>query len=100
MKIEHDKLSLQTGGAGAPARATGAAAGTGDAASASVSRGDALRLSPELRQMQAALQAAHDQPAVRAEIVARMRELLDRGELGRDTGRLADALIDSAIAVE
>jgi flagellar biosynthesis anti-sigma factor FlgM len=100
MKIEHDKLSLHTGGAEAPARATGVAGGTGAGAPASAARGDALTLSPELRQMQAAIQAAHDQPAVRAEVVARMRELLERGELGRDATALADALVDGAIAVE
>lgn len=98
MKIEHDKLSLQTGGTEAPARPVGVAGGTGAAAPASASRGDLFTVSPELRQMRAALQAAQDQPAVRADLVARMRELLEQGELGRDAGKLADALIDGAVS--
>ena len=38
---------------------------------------------------------SNDAPAIRTELVERMRALLAAGELGNDAGQLADSLIDS-----
>jgi flagellar biosynthesis anti-sigma factor FlgM len=78
-RAEHD-AALRQGGAVSPAGGTDRVELSGDAA---------LRV--------AALKAALDAPAVRADVVDRMREKLDRGEVGRDSTRLADAIIDDLL---
>src|ERR1041385_936478 len=62
---------------------TGAAGGTGAT--------DQLSLSPEAQLAPAAPEQA---PAIRADVVDRMKALLDQGKVGSDPGKLADALID------
>ena len=42
-----------------------------------------------------AVKAVHDAPAIRTDLVERMRAQLASGELGSDAGQLADSLIDS-----
>jgi flagellar biosynthesis anti-sigma factor FlgM len=98
MKIEQDKLNLQTTGADASGRPAGVKAGAAGADRApGGSRGDALTLSPEVRALHAAAEAAAAAPQVRTDLVARMRELLDRGQIGNDPVRLANAVLDGAI---
>jgi flagellar biosynthesis anti-sigma factor FlgM len=58
---------------------------------------DQLRLSSSLQVMQAATAAARQAPQIRQDVVARMGALLDAGEIGRDPGRIADAMIDAAL---
>lgn len=100
MKIEHDKLSLPTAGTDTASRSTGVAANAnaaGRTAGQAMPQGDALTLSPELQSLHAAARAAAEAPAVRSEVVARMRALLESGGVGQDGAALADALIAAAI---
>lgn len=55
---------------------------------------DALKLSPEARLLQAAADQTLGPPAIRKDVVDRMRALLDAGQVGNDPGTLADAMID------
>lgn len=57
-------------------------------------KGDQVRLSGEAQLLQAAMQVAKQTPDIRQDVVERMRAALDRGEVGNDPGRVADALID------
>jgi flagellar biosynthesis anti-sigma factor FlgM len=58
---------------------------------------DQVRVSTTGQLAATAAAAANNAPDVRPEAVARGRALLESGELGRDAGRLADALIDSLL---
>jgi anti-sigma28 factor (negative regulator of flagellin synthesis) len=58
---------------------------------------DRVDVSPEAQLVSAAIQAAHDAPAVRPEAVERGRLALERGSLGQDTTRLADRIIDALL---
>jgi hypothetical protein len=54
---------------------------------------DRVQLSGDLRLAKAAVQAAAVQTEVRPDAVNRAKALLERGELGQDVGRLADAML-------
>ncbi len=58
---------------------------------------DQVRVSTTGQLAAAAAAKANEASDIRAEAVARGRDLLERGELGKDAGRLADALIDSLL---
>ena len=58
---------------------------------------DQVRLSNDVHLVQAATVAAEQAPEIRQDVVARMRGLLDAGQIGNDHERLADALMDSWI---
>jgi anti-sigma28 factor (negative regulator of flagellin synthesis) len=51
-------------------------------------------LSADAETLRAALDQAAAQPDIRQDVVQRMKEMLDRGEVGNDPHKLADALID------
>lgn len=55
---------------------------------------DAVTLSDDAKLMRTAMQTARQTPDIRQDVVERMRAALDRGEIGKDPGVLADALID------
>jgi flagellar biosynthesis anti-sigma factor FlgM len=55
---------------------------------------DRVEVSSDARLMATALKAANDAPAVRRDVVERMRKLLETGELGKDSAKVADKLID------
>jgi anti-sigma28 factor (negative regulator of flagellin synthesis) len=55
-------------------------------------------LSRDTQLLQSAMQAANQAPAVRADVVERLRSALDRGEIGNDPDRLAAAIIDRWLA--
>jgi flagellar biosynthesis anti-sigma factor FlgM len=55
---------------------------------------DRVEVSKDAQLMTSALKAANDSSSIRHDMVDRMRQLLDAGEIGRDTGKVADALID------
>jgi flagellar biosynthesis anti-sigma factor FlgM len=72
---------------------------SGDArvpASAST-KADRVEVSSDARLMTSALTAAHDAPAIRTELVERLRQKLNAGEVGQDSGKLADRLIDDLL---
>jgi Anti-sigma-28 factor, FlgM len=92
MKIDCDKLGVQPGPVDrltrpGDARTTGGSAPTHGG-------GDHLQLSPDAQTVRAGVEAAATQPDIRADLVDRMRELLNEGGLGADKSRLANAIID------
>ena len=98
MKIEHDKpnpLSGQTDPLG-PAAPTGSTPAS-NTASAPPASTDQLTLSAEAQLLKAAADAASSDPAVRTELVEKMRGLLADGKIGTDADQLADTLIDDVL---
>src|SRR5688572_15669552 len=91
-------MKVEQHGAGGPVQTAGIApAGEAPAAarpSGTARATDQLELSAGVQAMQTAYEKAVAQPDIRADVVARMRELEEKGELGRDADRLADAMID------
>lgn len=59
--------------------------------------GDRVEISPDLRLIESALRAAEASPEIRQDVVQRMRELLERGEIGADTRQLAERMIDDLL---
>ena len=97
MKIDQNRANLDTvAGARADAvrdeRAASAERAAHDERSA-----DQVRVSSTGQLAAAAAAKASDVSDIRPEAVARGRDLLERGELGVDAARLADALIDSLL---
>ena len=97
MKIDGDKPSIRTGQPDPADRSDRTAnPPTGPAAPPTpVGRGDQVQLSPDLQLVRTAVDAAAQVPAVRGDVVDRMRALLAQGGVGSDASRLADAMIDS-----
>lgn len=58
---------------------------------------DAVKLSDQIRLADEAVRAAAISGDVRPAAVAKARELLQSGQLGRDLGTLADRIVDSLI---
>lgn len=58
---------------------------------------DRVEVSPDAQLMTAALDAAKKTPAIRTELVERLRQKLNAGELGKDSAKLADRLIDDLL---
>lgn len=67
------------------------------ASGARVAQGDRVALSSEAALASHAAKAAAESPDVRMDLVNRMRELMERGELGADADALADRLIDGML---
>lgn len=59
---------------------------------------DRVEVSPDAKLMTAALDAAQKGPAIRTELVERLRQKLNSGELGKDSLKLADRLIDDLLS--
>jgi flagellar biosynthesis anti-sigma factor FlgM len=98
MKIENDKPNPLTGQADpvGPSAPAGPTSGTNKAQAPS-NKGDELTLSPEAQLLKAAVEAAAGEPAVRSELVEKMRALLAEGKVGTDADSLADSLIDDVL---
>jgi flagellar biosynthesis anti-sigma factor FlgM len=64
---------------------------------AAAAKTDRVEVSKDAQLMTSAVKAAQDAPAVRHDVVERMRKALEAGEIGQDSGRLADRLIDSML---
>jgi len=58
---------------------------------------DRLEVSADAKLMGAALQAATEVSSVRADVVEAMKQKLAAGEIGKDSGRLADRMIDDLL---
>jgi flagellar biosynthesis anti-sigma factor FlgM len=98
MKIENDKpnpLTGQTESLAPPAPAPPST--TAGKTAAGQSKADQLTLSPEAQLLKAAADAATGDPAVRAELVEKMRALLVDGKIGTDADQLAESLIDDVL---
>ncbi len=58
---------------------------------------DRVEVSADAQLMTSALNATHKVPAVRTELVERLKQKFDAGEIGNDSGRLADKMIDDLL---
>jgi flagellar biosynthesis anti-sigma factor FlgM len=58
---------------------------------------DRVELSDEVALRAAAFKAASDTPAIRTELVDKIREKLNAGKVGNDAGALADAILDDLL---
>src|SRR5215831_4029622 len=98
MKIENDKPNPLTGqtDALAPTAPAGAAPASNKTA-APANTSDQLTLSAEAQLLKAAADAAAGDPAVRSELVEKMRALLAEGNIGTDADSLADSLNDDVV---
>ncbi len=98
MKIDGTRQTLDTDAADAAKRTTLDQAvkrsGTDKAAAPSLDR---VEVSADAKLLTAALDAAQKAPAVRTELVERLRVKLNAGEIGNDSGRLADRMIDDLL---
>jgi flagellar biosynthesis anti-sigma factor FlgM len=96
MKIENDKPNPLTGQTDplAPAATTGSTPASNTVAPATT---DQLTLSAEAQLLKAAADAASGDPAVRTDLVEKMRALLAEGKIGTDADQLADSLIDDVL---
>jgi flagellar biosynthesis anti-sigma factor FlgM len=100
MQIKNDGLNRRDGANLAADRANDAdrltnQGAAGPKASQAPPAPDHLELSPAVQVLRTALDEAAAKPEIREALVQRMRALDAAGELGRDTGKLADAIIDS-----
>ena len=59
--------------------------------------GDRVELSGDAALRAAALKAANAAPEIRSELVERLREKLNAGQIGNDAGALADAILDDQL---
>jgi flagellar biosynthesis anti-sigma factor FlgM len=64
---------------------------------AATDRRDRVDVSPDAQLMKTVLEEAQKSPAIRTELVERLRQKLNAGELGNDAGKLADRLIDDLL---
>ena len=58
---------------------------------------DRVEVSADAKLLAAATDAARKAPEVRTELVERMKQKLNAGEIGNDSGRLADRMIDDLL---
>lgn len=58
---------------------------------------DRVDVSPDAKLMAAALKATSEAQPVRADVVEAMKQKLAAGEIGKDSGRLADRIIDDLL---
>ena len=97
MKIDGDKPSIRTDQSDAADRPERTASPPPSPAvpPTSTGRADQILLSPDVQLVRTAIDAAIQTPAVRSEVVDRMRALMVKGGLGTDASRLADAIIET-----
>lgn len=62
-----------------------------------VPAGDRVEVSADAKLLAAATDAAQKTPEVRTELVERMKQKLAAGEVGNDSGKLADRMIDDLL---
>ena len=58
---------------------------------------DRVEVSSDAKLMASALKAATEPTTVRADVVEAMKQKLAAGEIGKDSGRLADRIIDDLL---
>lgn len=94
MKIESNRLAGDTEGAEALKRAANDRTVRRGVVPPSPAATDRVEVSADAQLLNAALDAAQRTPAIRADLVERVRQKLEAGEIGRDSAKLADRLID------
>lgn len=98
MKIDGNRPAHDTSATDGTRR-TGKDAGVpqGSGVAPAAAAGDRVELSGDAALRAAALKAANAVPAIRTELVERLREKLTAGQIGNDAGALADAIIDDQL---
>jgi negative regulator of flagellin synthesis FlgM len=94
MKIDGRQSTPQTEAANTTAPA---AARKGNGSTGAAGRGDRVEVSADAQLRADALKAASAAPTVRQDKVEAARQKLAAGELGQDSGALADSLIDDLL---
>jgi len=97
MKIDQNRTNLDTVGGARAEAVRDERAAAAERAAQDERAADQVRLSSTGQLAATAAARANEASDVRPEAVERGRALLERGELGADAGRLADALIDSLL---
>lgn len=95
MKIEPNAANVDPAAAKLVEKAVGL--GAPGASRAAQATGDAVHLSPEARLVTEAREVANDLPIVRVDVVAKLRERFEAGQVGQDPAALADAIIDDLL---
>jgi len=99
VKIEGQPADLLNEAIDRAGRPTPAAGNQTSATSAlSATAGDAVQFSDEAQFLQAAVKAAGQAPAIRQDVVDKMRAALANGEIGNDPYQIADSMIAHWIA--
>jgi flagellar biosynthesis anti-sigma factor FlgM len=97
MKIDGNRQAASTSDAEATKRLDQARKTERTAVERQTDKSDRVEVSKDAQLMTTALKAAQDAPAVRQDVVERARQALDKGEVGNDSRRLADKLIDTLL---
>jgi flagellar biosynthesis anti-sigma factor FlgM len=58
---------------------------------------DRVEVSSDAQLLTSAIAATQQAPAIRTELVERLRQKLNAGEIGNDSARLADRIIDDLL---
>lgn len=97
MKIDGNRGTQDAQATDGARRTEGDAATRRTAKAATTTGGDRVEVSGDAALLAAALKAANSAPDVRADVVERMREKLAQGRVGKDSGALADAILDDLL---
>ena len=92
MKIQGNSPNQETSAAARPEQARTERQGRVDPQAGK--GGDRVELSSDAQLVSQAVKAAEDAPAIRQDVVARARQKLMDGQIGGDSLKLADRLID------
>ena len=98
MKIEGNRTTGDTDAAAGAEGARRADRGSARPAERNTAGGqDTVAVSPDARLLAEALKGAGESPAIRSDVVEAMKQKLAAGEIGSDSGRLADRIIDDLL---
>ena len=97
MKIDGNRQAGATSDAEATRRLDKALKTERTAVERQTDKSDRVEVSKDAQLMTSALKAAQDAPAVRQDVVERARQALNNGEVGKDSRKLADKLIDTLL---
>ena len=97
MKIDGNRQAPSTSDAEATKRLDQARKTERTAVERQTDKSDRVEVSKDAQLMTSALKAAQDAPAVRQDVVERARQALNNGEVGKDSRKLADKLIDTLL---
>ncbi len=98
MKIEGNRPGIDTTAADAAQRvATDQQTRGTRVGNRSTAGGDTVEVSADAKLLSQAMKTADATPAIRADVVERVKEKLAAGEIGNDAGRLADRMLDDIV---
>ena len=96
VKIDANRLT-DAGATEAAKRATGDQRVQKSGVERPADKRDRVEVSSDAQLLTAAHDAAQKAPAIRTELVERLKQKLNSGELGKDANKLADRLIDDLL---